>query len=252
MPRRFYWDNVVADTINGKVKYDTVWHKTQDATLVNQLGDTIHLDSIKGKIIVADFFFTHCPSICPTLTKNMVKMQQSFMRGGDPMHRIDTSVVQFLSFTVDPERDSVAALKKYTDHFGVNPDNWWFLTGPKKTIYDLALNEFKLGMIDGNGIDTAFVHTQKFILLDRDHVVRGQWGLQSYYDGLDTASLNTMEHDIGLLMLEKSQGAEQLPFDPTLMAVLFGISILIVVIVMSFIFKKKKRNNDIATGMEEK
>jgi len=132
MPRRFYWDNVVADTINGKVQYDTVWHKTQDATLVNQLGDTIHLDSIKGKIIVADFFFTHCPSICPTLTKNMVKMQQSFMRGGDPMHRIDTSVVQFLSFTVDPERDSVAALKKYADHFGVNSDNWWFLTGPKK------------------------------------------------------------------------------------------------------------------------
>jgi len=61
-------------------------------------------------------------------------------------------------------------------------------------------------MIDGNGIDTAFVHTQKFILLDRDHVVRGQWGLQSYYDGLDTASLNTMEHDIGLLMLEKIAG----------------------------------------------
>jgi protein SCO1/2 len=240
MPRRFFVDSVITKTVSGKLETDTVWHRTEDFTLINQLGDTVHLSDIKGKVIVADFFFTHCPSICPTLTKNMARLQQSFIRGGDPMQKIDTSVVQFLSFSIDPERDSVPVLKAYADKFGVNDDNWWLLTGPKKTIYDLALNEFKLGLVDGEGIDTAFVHTQKFVLLDRDHVVRGMRGFQSYYDGLDTASIAQLAHDIGLLMMEKESEPDHLPFDPVLMGVLFAISVVVVLVVMGFIFKKKK------------
>ena len=68
----------------------------------------------------------------------------------------------------------------------LNPDVWWLLTGPKKTIYDFALTELKMGLQDGEGVDSNFIHTQKMVLLDKDHVVRG------YYDGLDTVALRSL------------------------------------------------------------
>lgn len=199
MPPRYYMDSVVTKTVNGKTSHDTVWHKVSDFRLVNQLGDSVSLYDIKNRMIVADFFFTRCPSICPTMTKNMAKLQQSFSHLTDGRRVVDSSVVRFLSFSVDPERDSVKQLKNYADHFGVNHDNWWMLTGPKKTIYDFALNELKLGLQDGEGVDTAFIHSPKFVLLDRDYVVRG------YYDGTDTTSLSKLAKDIGLLMMEKDK-----------------------------------------------
>lgn len=244
MPKRLYWDSVINKNDNGKISTDTVWHRTENFTLINQLGDTIRLDSIKNKIIVADFFFTHCPSICPTLTKNMRRLQQSFQKGGDPMQTVDSSIVLFLSFSIDPERDSVPVLKKYADHFGVNSDNWWLLTGPKKEIYDLALNEFKLGLVDGEGVDTAFIHTQKLVLLDRDHVVRGRLGPQIYYDGLDTSSFSELSKDIGLLMMEKPSGPEESDFDPVQMAIFFGITLIAVIFVVNYLVKKKKQSGD--------
>jgi protein SCO1/2 len=199
MPRRFYFDSVITKTVDGKTTTDTQWHKTENIRLVNQLGDSVSLDDVKGKVIVADFFFTHCPSICPTMTKNMVRMQRSFSRLADGRRTIDSSVVKFLSFSIDPERDSVPVLKNYADKFGVNHDSWWMLTGPKKTIYDFVLNEMKLAVVDGENVDTSFIHSQRFVLLDREHVIRG------YYDGLDTLALARMAEDIGLLMLEKDK-----------------------------------------------
>ncbi len=199
MPRRFYVDSVITKVVDGKTMTDTVWHKSANFKLVNQLGDTVELYDIKNKVVVADFFFTRCPSICPTLTKNMAKLQQSFAHFSEGRRVIDSSIVRFISFSVDPERDSVTALKAFADRFGVDHDNWWMLTGQKKTIYDYAFNELKLGLVDGEGIDTAFIHTEKFVLLDRDYVVRG------YYNGLDTTSLAKLAEDIGLLMLEKDK-----------------------------------------------
>jgi len=199
MPRKYLLDSVITNTVDGKTTTDSLWHKTADVRLVNQLGDSISLYDIQNRIIVADFFFTRCPSICPQMTKNMARLQQSFSHFTQGRKVIDSSIVKFLSFSIDPERDSVAALKKYADKFGVNHDNWWMLTGPKKTIYDFALNQLKLGLVDGEGVDTSFIHSQKFVLLDKDYVVRG------YYDGLDTTSLSALAKDIGLLMLEKDR-----------------------------------------------
>lgn len=198
MPRRFYYDTVLTKKEKGKETTDTVWHKTANLTLQNQLGNQVSLDDIKGKIIVADFFFTHCPSICPTLTRSMKKLQES-LKLKDGRMRVDTPFVQFLSFTVDPERDSAAALKKYADRFGVNHDTWWLLTGPKKAIYDHCIKEFKLGAHDGEGIDTAFIHTDRFVLLDKERVVRG------YYSGLDSNAMARLSEDIVFLMLEKDK-----------------------------------------------
>lgn len=198
MPRRYYPDSVVTKVVDGKQQSDTIWHKVQNITLTNQLGKEVSLDDIKGKVIVADFFFTRCPSICPTLTKNMKALQDG-LRLKDAKKNIDTSFVHFLSFSIDPERDSVPVLKKYADRNGINHDIWWMLTGPKKTIYDFVLNEIKLPVQDGESIDSNFIHTERFVLLDRDHVIRG------YYSGLDSLALSNLAEDLTLLMLERDK-----------------------------------------------
>jgi protein SCO1 len=196
MPRRYFADTVITKVVDGKETTDTVWHQVENITLTNQLGKQVSLSDLNGKVIVADFFFTHCPSICPQLTRNMKKLQDA-IKLKDNMNRVDTSFVQFLSFTVDPERDSATVLKRYADKFGVNPDIWWMLTGPKKTIYDFAFNELKLGLQDGEGIDSNFIHTEKIVLLDKDRVVRG------YYHGLDSTALAKLAEDLVFIMLEK-------------------------------------------------
>lgn len=198
MPARYYADSVVTKITDGKETTDTAWHKVDNISLTNQMGQRVSLSDLKDKVIVADFFFTRCPSICPTLTKNMKKLQDA-LKIKDELRAIDSSFIQFISFTVDPERDSVKVLKKYADKYGVNPDIWWMLTGPKKTIYDFAINELKLGLTDGGTVDSNFIHTSKFVLLDKDRVVRG------YYDGMDSLALNKLAGDLIFIMLEKDK-----------------------------------------------
>lgn len=235
MPRHYLPDSITSSIVDGKMTTDTAWHKVANIRLLNQLGDTVNLYDIQGKVIVADFIFTTCGYVCPKLTTNMSKMQQSFIKGGDPMKKIDTSEVQFLSFTIDPERDSVAVLKKYADKYGVDPDNWWLLTGSKDSIYNFIFQELKVDKYESNGpLDPDFAHTQRFVLLDKTFRVRG------FYNGLDTTSLAALSKDIGLLMLEKATNPEPLPFDPLQMGVFFLLALIIVVVVISFVFKKKK------------
>jgi protein SCO1/2 len=164
----------------------------------------------------------------------MVKLQHSFITGGDPMNKVDTSVVHFVSFTVDPERDSVARLKDYADRYGVSHDNWWFLTGSKDSIYSFAFEQLKVDKFSTEPIDTNFVHTSRYVLLDKYYQVRG------YYNGLDAASISKLAKDIGLLMLEKDKGPAVLPFDPLLMGVFFILAIVITILVVTLIFKKRK------------
>ena len=237
MPNHYLPDSVVTNVSEGKMKTDTLWHKVADIRLQNQLGDTVNLYDIKGKAIVADFFFTSCAYVCPRLTQNMAKLQQSFMRGGDPMNQIDTSVVQFVSFTIDPERDSVAKLKIYADKFGVNYDNWWMLTGSRDSIYNYIFQELKVDKYETDGpLDSNFAHTQKFVLIDKDHNVRG------YYNGLDSSAITKLAKDIGLLMLESNpNNPEPLPFDPTQMAIFFAITFVIVITVTSILARNKRK-----------
>jgi protein SCO1 len=227
MPHRYYPEYINDSVVNGKRVSDTTWHQVANISLTNQLGDNITLNQLRGKIIVADFFFTRCPSICPYLTRNM-KILQDALKSNDP-RKIDTPFVHFLSFSVDPERDSVAALKKYADRFGVNPDMWWLLTGPKKTIYDFALNEVKLGLQDGEGVDSNFIHTPKFVVIDKNGVVRG------YYNGLDTTQLSKLSGDVTFLMLEKDKNQPSLIFAqlkaiwPIYIAVIAGVIIFVLI-----------------------
>ena len=112
IPNHYLPDTVTSRVEKGQMVNDTTWHKVANFHLVNQLGDTVSLYDLQGKLIVMDYFFTSCGSVCPALTKNMRKMQESFAKGGNTMTPPDSSIVQFISFTVDPETDSVARLKK--------------------------------------------------------------------------------------------------------------------------------------------
>lgn len=198
MPGRFYYDSVATILKDGKIKNDTSWHAVVDFKFQNQLGKTVSLSDIPGKVIVADFFFTRCPSICPKLTANIRKLQDA-LSSKDQFKQLNPAFVQFISFSVDPERDSVPVLKAYGDKMGVNPEIWWLLTGPKKKVYDFSIDELKLGLVDGEGVDSNFIHTQKLVLLDKEHVVRG------YYNGLDSADLQKMANDMVFIMLEKDK-----------------------------------------------
>ena len=191
MPRRYFYDTVVVKREKGKEVNDTVWHKIKPFKLKNQFGKEVGLDDLNGKIIVANFFFTSCPSICPKLTRNMKRLQDAFKK-------TDT-IVRFVSFTVDPERDSVQKIKAYGDKFSIDHDTWWMLTGDRKVIYDVALNEFKASIASEGNIDTGFIHTEKFFLLDRDKVVRG------WYNGLDSVNLGKLIKDVVLLNMERDK-----------------------------------------------
>lgn len=191
MPRRYFYDTVVVKREKGKEVNDTVWHKIKPFKLKNQFGKEVGLDDLNGKIVVANFFFTSCPSICPKLTRNMKRLQDAFKK-------TDT-IVRFVSFTVDPERDSVQKIKAYGDKFSIDHDTWWMLTGDRKVIYDVALNEFKASIASEGNIDTGFIHTEKFFLLDRDKVVRG------WYNGLDSVNLGRLIKDVVLLNMERDK-----------------------------------------------
>jgi protein SCO1/2 len=232
MPRKFLLDTVVDKVWNGKQISDTIWHKTANIRLVNQLGDSVNLYDKPGKIIVADFFFTSCRSICPRLTRNMAKLQHSFLLGGDSRQKIDTSIVQFVSFSIDAERDSVKVLKDYADRFGVNHDNWWMLTGNKDSIANFAFAELKVDKYSGAPIDSNFVHTNRFVLIDRDYVVRG------YYNGLDSVAMKQLARDIGLLMLEKDKSKKSEVFAAIvdlkwLWVIIVGLVFFFVLIIMN-------------------
>ena len=184
------------------------------------------------KVLVINFFFSRCPSICPGLTRNMKKLQDSFKKNPD--------IVQFISISVDPEHDSTAQLRKFADRFGVNHDSGWLVSVNKKEVYDFAFNEIKASIADVN-VDTAFIHTENFFLLDSNRIVRG------WYNGFDTVKQAQLARDIPLLMLEKDKTKPSVlrGFIPILPVIFIAIGIVIIVIV--FINRQKNRQEKITT-----
>ena len=190
MPARYFYDSVAVKEKNGKTSYDTVWHHVKNISFTNQLGQKVSLNDIKNKAIVVDFFFTRCPTFCPGMAKSMKRLQDAFKK--------DDSFVQFISVSIDPLHDSVPQLRQFAERHNVNPDSWWLVTGDKKEIYDFALSEMKASIADSN-VDTGFIHTSNFFLLDREKIVRG------WYDGFDSSKQSKLVRDIPLLMLEKDR-----------------------------------------------
>jgi protein SCO1/2 len=240
MPRHYVPDTVITKTKNGKLFTDTLWHSIPGFTLYNQLGNKISLNDMitkdsANKVIVADFFFTHCPTICPSLTLNMKRLQESITNSQRVGNR-SPDFIQFLSFSIDPERDSVERLKYWADRFQINPEQWWLLTGDKKTIYDLSINDMKLSAVDGEGVDTSFIHTDIFVLIDRNRHIRG------YYHGLDSTDLSRLSNDIILLSLEKDPNAKSFFAGKLQLIAVVVLMALIGVGIFLYFFKKSKKN----------
>ncbi|MDX2002961.1 MAG: SCO family protein [Chitinophagales bacterium] len=164
---------------------------------VNQLGDTITADSLKGKIVIADFFYTTCPGMCIQLTSSMERVQNMLAKN----EAIKTPYL-LLSHTVNPANDSVPVLKSYAQTHHVDPEKWWLLTGKQEELYALATQFYKLPAMQVNpdsALIEPFVHSERFAVLDKEGRIRG------YFDGRDTAQVNKLMETVVLLDIKYAQ-----------------------------------------------
>ena len=180
-----YQPNMVnAELVDSTLQHVKKYHRIADFSLLNQNGDTITQENYRDKIYVADFFFTTCPTICPIMTANLVEVQAAL--ANDPE-------VLLLSHSVTPEIDSVAQLNKYAIEKGVNDAKWNLVTGDKKQIYELARKSYLAVQEDGDGGPFDMIHTENFILVDKQRRIRG------FYDGTKEEEMDRLLLDIEIL-----------------------------------------------------
>jgi len=172
--------------IKGKDIPDTIYHTLPDFKLTDQDGAPVSLKTFDGKIFIAGFFYTNCPSVC-TLMNNDVKQLVA--------NYATSKMVYFVSITVDPARDSVKALKSYADSFKPASSRWLFLTGDTSTIYNLARKGFLVDALQTGKDD--FIYSDKLMLIDEEKRVRG------YYTGASTADVNKLNDEIKVLLSEE-------------------------------------------------
>ncbi len=175
------------DLVDSTLQHKGKGHRIADFKLINQNGEIITQENYKGKIYVADFFFTRCTTICPVMTSNMKEVQDAFL---------DNDKVMFLSHSVTPEMDSVPILRAYADIKGVIDGKWNITTGDKKHIYALARKSYFAVLDEGDGGLQDFVHTENFTLIDPKGQIRGT------YDGTDKAEIQRLIADIRILLNE--------------------------------------------------
>ena len=158
----------------------------------NQFGNWISLNNVKGKVLVAECLFTTCQTICPKMNDQMQRVQEAFKN--EPLFSI-------LSFTVNPEVDTIAQLKRYADEHGAIAGKWHFLTGDKSSLYATARKSFfllKKSEVENQGdVGTDFIHTNNFVLIDKQLRIRG------YYDGTNPKEVDKLIEDAHLILAEK-------------------------------------------------
>lgn len=171
----------------GKWIKDTVFHRVNSFSFIDQTGATLTEAAFKDKIYVADYFFCTCQSICPVMTRQMARLAKHFT--GDPE-------VLFLSHTVNPEHDSVNVLADYARLHGVKHGQWYLVTGDKPSLYKQARESYMLDAAEGDGGADDFIHTENFALVDPSRHIRG------YYDGTDSLQMEQLIKDVALLKKE--------------------------------------------------
>ncbi len=166
---------------------DTVYHSIPDFTLIDQQGGTLTADRFRGHIVVADFFFATCRTICPDMSTQLRRVQNAYA---------DDPEVLILSHSVDPVRDTAEALLEYSRRYDAMEGKWYFATGDKKAIYDLARKSYFITAVEGDGGPGDFIHSEMFVLLDKESRIRG------YYDGTDPFEVNRLIDEIDVLRME--------------------------------------------------
>ena len=180
--------DVATKVVNGQTITDTVYHTIPDFKTVNQYGDSIKSINLDDNVYVADFFFTTCPSICPVMHRNMLKVYGEFK---------DMPDLKIISYTIDPKHDSVAVLKDYATKMGIEGNKWWLLQGKKEEIYQLASSY--LVTTPAEDAKEKFIHDGYFILIDKQKHIRGQ------YNGTDPEQVQKLIDDIKILRAEPEQ-----------------------------------------------
>ncbi len=169
---------------------DTIYHTVEDFAFTNQEGQIITKEATNGEVYIADYFFTHCPTMCPAMTGQMKRVQKALPD------------VTILTHTCDPERDSVGQLKKYTEKRDINTTNWHFLTGSKMALYDHGFYSYMMTTNEDVLAPGGFMHSPYFAIVDRSHRVRGM------YDGTNTEQVDQLIVDAKKLIKSYSSGKD--------------------------------------------
>ncbi len=179
----------ISKTVDGKQVTDTVYATIPPFSFVDQNRETISDKNLDGKIYVADFFFTSCPSICPTMQRNMLTVFKAYR--GKPDFKL-------VSFTIDPRHDTIPVLKNYAEKLGAKADQWYFLLGKKEEVYQLAEKNYLVSVAESKETPGGYVHQGWLVLVDKKGRVRGA------YDGTKKDQVDQLIVDVKLLMDEEN------------------------------------------------
>ena len=176
----------VTHVVDGKEVTDTVYHSIPDFELLNQDSVLITNQLFGNGVYIANFFFTHCPSICPTVQRNLFKVYEKYK---------DDDRVKFLSHSIDFRHDSPSVLKSYAQKLGVTNDQWQFVTGSKTAIYGLS-DSYMVYTKEDSSIPGGYDHSGYLLLVDSNRHIRGA------YDGTNDEQLQLLFDDLAILLKE--------------------------------------------------
>lgn len=177
----------ITKIVGGKTVVDSVYHTIPDFRFASQYGDTVSAATFNGKIYVADFFFTTCPTICPKMKVQLKRVYAKYK--GNPE-------VMLLSHTIDPNHDTVPVLKEFAQELGVTGRQWLFVTGDREKIYDIGQNFYMVTAKEDASAAGGVVHSGAFVLVDKAKHVRG------VYDGTTEEGVDRLMTDMDKLLAE--------------------------------------------------
>jgi protein SCO1 len=169
---------------------DTIYHTIKTFAFIDQDSTLVTNETFDGKIYVADFFFTSCPSICPIMKAQMLRVYKAYA---------DNNKVMLLSHSIDPEYDNVKVLHDYAERLGVSSKKWHFITGDKPAIYDMAQTSYYVATRENEKAPGGYEHSGAFILVDGRRRIRG------VYDGTKAEAVDKLIADINLLLAEVNE-----------------------------------------------
>ena len=171
--------------VNGQVVKDTIYHTIRDFTFIDQDSNLVTNETFSDQVYVADFFFTSCPTICPVMKQQMLRVYEAYEKEPE---------VAILSHTIDPKHDTVAVLKDFAEKLDVKTEKWHFVTGNKDSIYDIGETSYLVVANEDENAPGGYIHSGAFLLVDKQRRIRG------VYDGTIPEQVDILINDISRLI----------------------------------------------------
>ncbi len=175
----------VEKEVNGETVKDTIYHTIGDFEFIDQDSNIVSNETFSDQVYVADFFFTSCPTICPVMKQQMLRVYEAYE---------DEPEVGILSHTIDPKHDTVAVLKDFAEKLGVETEKWHFVTGNKDSIYDIGETSYLVVANEDENAPGGYIHSGAFLLVDKQRRIRG------VYDGTIPEQVDILINDINRLI----------------------------------------------------